>query len=138
MTLDQMERIAGSEVVFAILFILFFVWFLKRYNHENKLQREEAREQRALDIARDRESVRIHKEREDALTSMLEKQRIDGLAREAELVKHLSKTVEQQENISITLQEVSTGLSELEKKVDTNILEIWRAMATQSPTSPNP
>lgn len=122
MSIKDVQEIAGSEVVFGILFILFFFWFLRKTNFEKK-------EQRQADIVRDKYVQDLHKEREDTLINMMSETRKDTLAREAELSINMRKMVDQQERIGDTLKDVSAGMSELENKVDTNIIEIWKVMA---------
>jgi hypothetical protein len=148
MPLEQIQKIATSEVVFAILFIAFLVWYLKKSSDDSKAQREadqlrdkeqrEAnqlrdKEQREADQARDAYMMTLHKEREDALKLMLMEQRADSLAREADLSTNVRRMVDQQERIGDTLKEVSGGLIDLEKKVDNNIMEIWKVMAQAHP-----
>jgi hypothetical protein len=152
MPIEQIKDVATSEVVFAILFIAFLVWYLKKSSDDSKAQREadqlrdkdqrEAnqvrdKEQREADQARDAYMMTLHKEREDALKHMLQEQRLDSLAREADLSVNLRRMVDQQERIGDTLKEVSGGLVELEKKVDNNIMEIWKVMAQGHPIQVN-
>lgn len=152
MPIAQIKDVATSEVVFAILFIAFLVWYLKKSSDDSKAQREadqlrdkeqrEAnqirdKEQREADQARDAYMMTLHKEREDALKLMLIEQRTDSLTREADLSLNLRRMVDQQERIGDTLKEVSGGLMDLEKKVDNNIMEIWKVMAQGHPQQVN-
>lgn len=152
MPIEQIKEVATSEVVFAILFIFFLVFYLKKSSDDSKAQREadqirdkeqrEAnqirdKEQRVADQARDAYMMTLHKEREDALKHMLQEQRLDSLAREADLSVSVRRMVDQQERIGDTLKEVSGGLIELEKKVDSNIMEIWKVMAQGQPIQVN-
>lgn len=142
--MDEIQQIATSEVVFAILFITFLVFYLKKSSDDSKAQREadqlrdkeqrevnqtRDKEQRESDQIRDTYMMTLHKEREDALKIMLADQRNDSLSREADLSTNLRLMVDQQERIGDTLKEVSGGLLDLEKKVDTNMMEVWKAMA---------
>lgn len=119
---EDLQALASSEVVFGILFILFFVWFLRR----NAVEKAE---QRQAEIVRDQYVQGLHKEREDTLKTMMAETRLDTLARELELSTNMRKMVDQQERIGDTLKEVSGGLTELEKKVDNNALEVWKVLA---------
>lgn len=122
MSLGEIERIANSEVVFGLLFVIFLFWYLRKSSKEKETQR-------IADESRDRYMMDLHREREDTLKEMLAENRSDALSREAELSSSMRKMVDQQERIGDTLKEVSYGLTELEKKVDTNVLEIWKVMA---------
>lgn len=124
MEIADIQKLAGSEVVFATLFILFLVWYLRKTN-------EEKADQRAADSAREQYMNELHASREKTLQSMLEQQRDDSIAREAMLGEQMSKMADQQERIGDTLKEVSGGLVELEKKVDNNVMEIWKTMAAK-------
>lgn len=126
MTLEQIEHIAKSEVMFAILLIAFMVWYLRRSSKEKEDMQKQAEEH-------ERYMIDLHTKREDLLTNMLAETRADAKVREDELIANMRKMVDQQERIGDTLKEVSAGLVELEKKVDNNVLEIWRVMAGKTP-----
>lgn len=122
MSIDKLENVASSQFVFGILFIFFLLWFLKRYSDEKELQR-------VADEARDKYMMDLHRTREESLQEMMLEARKDSLAREAELTGNMRKMVDQQERIGDTLKEISAGLTDLEKKLDSNVLEIWKVMA---------
>ena len=107
-SLKDIQELAGSEVVFAVLFILTLVvigrWlvsFIQGMKEENAT-------------------------RETQLIELYNKQSEDAQKREAFLHDHLNKSNDKMGEISDTMKGIQAGLNKLEDRMDANFLEVWK------------
>lgn len=110
MSLKDITSIAGSEFVFAILFVG-LLWLVLLYFRNSMEQ------QRAIEI-----------QREDQLIGLYEKQKQESLEREKELMRHQERLADHIEDISEALRDVKDGMRQLEDKVDRNMNEVWKVL----------
>jgi vacuolar-type H+-ATPase subunit I/STV1 len=123
--LKEIQSIAGSQVVFGILFIA-LAW-LVLVQVKNML-----REQRDIENKREDQIIEMYKERERDLkdliaqtrqqgVELLTEQRLDSVNREKELLRQIERINESQKDISDTLKY-------LNDKIDRNNSDLWRVI----------
>lgn len=135
MTLDKIMQVAGSEVVFAILFIG-LLWIIlthfKKWSTEQKetsMEREKyIMELHERQMAELKENM-LH-ERNSSFELMVE-QRSSFDKREVELLKILTKNTEQMGDIADTLKDIQRNLSKLEDRVEDNFMEVWKELGSK-------
>jgi ABC-type bacteriocin/lantibiotic exporter with double-glycine peptidase domain len=114
MDLKDIQTVAQSDVVFAVLFIG-LLWISAIFI--NRLMQDQ------------RET---EKQREEQLIELYREQKAESAEREKELMQHLDRITERQAEITNTLREVKEdmrgGLTKLEEKVDRGFVEVWRAI----------
>lgn len=114
MGIKEIQSIAQSDVVFAVLFIALLLGAAHFIS-------------RLIQDQRDTE-----KHREEQLIELYREQKAESAEREKELMQHLERITERQAEISNTLREVKEdmrgGLTKLEEKVDRGFVEVWRAI----------
>ena len=125
--LKEIQNIAGSQVVFGILFIA-LAW-LVLVQVKNML-----REQRDIENKREDQIIEMYKEREKDLkdliaqtrqqgVELLTEQRLDSINREKELLRQVERINESQKDISDSLRY-------LNDKIDRNNADLWRVVGT--------
>ncbi|PEZ47021.1 hypothetical protein CN367_11665 [Priestia megaterium] len=108
--LKDIQSIAGSEMVFAVLFI--FVLFIAG--------------KWVIQFIAEMKDENAH--RETQLIDLYKEQITNSNTREQELMKHLDKNTDQLENIADTLSDVQKNLSKLESKVDADLKDVWKEL----------
>lgn len=113
MDLKTLEKLATSEVIFAILFIggLLFIgrWFLN-YMAEQK-----------------RENI----EREAQLLEIYKDQLSQSAVREKELMQHMGENTVQLKSIADTLKGVQDNLFKLEDRVNSDLQGVWKELGSK-------
>lgn len=112
--IKEIQSIASSEVVFALLFI-FGLFVVGRY---------------VVQFIAEIKDENTH--RETQLIDLYKEQITNSNNREVELMKHLEKNTEQLGNIADTLNDVQRNLSKLESRVDDNFKDVWKELGSKA------
>ena len=121
MSWSRAIEIAGSEAVFAVLFIGFLwvvIGYVKKVLDDNKKE-SQAREQYIFDM---------HEKQMDNMQDMMEQQRRSHEKREEAIQRHLDKNTEQLSAIAETMNIIQKEVSRVESKVDTNFVTVWKEL----------
>lgn len=127
------EKIAGSEYVFAILFIIglivvgrwFFRYFaemkaeMKQVNIETKEEMKKVYDESKEDLKK------ANEEREQELKDYCAELKTDAKHREAALMEHLQRSNDSQEKTADTLVKIESSLHSLENKMDSGFNDVW-------------
>jgi hypothetical protein len=129
MSLKDIQSIASSEIVFAILFIGLFWLVLVQMQRSLTEQRE--REDQIMEMYRNREAdLKDQADKSsESYTELLALQRNDSLNRERELMLANERLIDSQKAISATLTRIQDNLLKLEEKVDKSVTELWKEHA---------
>lgn len=112
--IKEIQSIASSEVVFALLFI-FGLFVVGRY---------------VVQFIAEMKDENTH--RETQIIDLYKEQIANSNNREVELMKHLEKNTEQLGNIADTLNDVQRNLSKLESRVDDNFKDVWKELGSKA------
>lgn len=135
MSIDDVTKIAQSEVVFAILFIGLLYLVLKQVQKALETHRN-------LSAEREKYIMDMHEKQMSELKEnmlhernnsyeIMQEQRHSFDKRETELMKHLEKNTAQLTNITGTLKSIQHNLSKLEERVEDNFMDVWKELGAK-------
>lgn len=113
MSLKDIANIAGSEFVFAILFIaglIYVALYVKGVLEQNRQD---------------------SKNREESIMNIYKEQLEKADTREEKLMDYLDKNNEQLENVANTLKEVQENLQKVEDRMEDNFMLVWKELGNK-------
>lgn len=135
MSLKDIMTVAGSDMVFAVLFIGLLWIILTHFKKWSAEQKESALEREKYILQLHEKQMMDMKENmlheRNANFELLVEQRHSFEKREGEILKHLSKNTEQLTNVAETLKEIQRNLSKLEDRVEDNFMEVWKELGAK-------